>query len=290
MRRIDVPSADFSPDAGPAPMLQWIEIANLVVDDSYQRELKIGNWKAIRRIARDFSWSRFSPVFVAPVEGGAFAIIDGQHRTHAAAMCGMTAVPCQVVQMTREEQAASFAAVNGLVTKVTLWQILKAAVAAGEGWAVACAEACTDAGCTLMLSNSQTDDKKPGQIYPVALIRNHVAAGRRAAVTLALRSLRRSEFGADAAAYSNEVIRPLIDAVAERPWLVEARTDLSSFLDEFDIWRALDAAQDLVKQKRRQGVVGISRWDIAAANIGEGLDRAFPRRMALPPVAREAAE
>ena len=117
---------------GSAPILQWVKIVDLVVDDRYQRDLKFGNWKAIRRIAQNFKWSRFSPVFVAPVEGGKFAIIDGQHRTHAAAICGFSEVPCQVVHMSRDEQAAAFAAVNGLVTKVTLWNIYKAALVAAE--------------------------------------------------------------------------------------------------------------------------------------------------------------
>lgn len=124
-------------DPGAAPMLQWLPISSLVVDDGYQRDLKAGNWKAIRRIAAAFSWSRFSPVFVAPVEGGLYAIIDGQHRTHAAALVGIDTVPCQIVQMDPREQAASFAAINGLVTKVTIWNIYKAALAAGEAWAAA---------------------------------------------------------------------------------------------------------------------------------------------------------
>ena len=148
MRSIDVSKlkrpANVNP--GPAPMLQWIRIEQLVVDDSYQRDLKAGNWKTIQRIAEAFRWSRFSPVFVAPVEGGRFAIIDGQHRTHAAAICGFAEVPCQVVQMSLEEQAASFAAVNGLVTKVTLQQIFKAALTAGETWAIECDRICRDAG------------------------------------------------------------------------------------------------------------------------------------------------
>ena len=267
---------------GPAPILQWIKIADLVVDDRYQRELKFGNWKAIRRIAGQFKWSRFSPVFVAPVEGGKFAIIDGQHRTHAAAICGFSEVPCQIVQMSIEEQAASFAAVNGLVTKVTLWQIYKAALTAGEKWAVDCANLCEEAGCELMTGNSGTDEKKPGEIYCVALIRAHVAQGHSGHIGAALAGLRKSEFGQDAAAYSNEVLKPLFAAMCERPWLAKQGVDLTNFFDEFDIWRALDDSIELAKQKRRQGAIGISRYDIAAANIGEGLDRAFPQRMALP--------
>ncbi len=267
---------------GPAPILQWIKISDLVVDDRYQRELKFGNWKAIRRIAAQFKWSRFSPVFVAPVEGGKFAIIDGQHRTHAAAICGFSEVPCQIVQMSVEERAASFAAVNGLVTKVTLWQIYKAALTAGEAWATDCAKLCEDAGCELMTNNSGTDDKKPGEIFCIALIRAYVAQGHSRAIFAVLSGLRQSEFGQDATAYSNEVLKPLFSAIVERPWLVKQGVSFVKFFDDFDIWKALDDSIELAKQKRRQGAIGISRYDIAAANIGEGMDKAFPQRMALP--------
>lgn len=269
-------------DPGPAPMLQWINIDDLVVDDSYQRDLKGANWSAIRKIAARFKWSRFSPVFVAPVEGGRFAIIDGQHRTHAAAACGFDQVPCQVVQMNQQEQAASFAAVNGAVTKVTLWNIYKAALTAGEEWAVACDAVCRDAGCELMTANAATDDKKPGEIYAISLIRVPVATGHASSVKLALSGVRRSEFGKDAIAYSNEILKPLIAAVCDRPWLAKSGVDLARFIDDFDAWAALDRAEEFAKRKRREGVIGISRYDIAAAEIGEGLDRAFPQRMAMP--------
>ncbi|MBV5268721.1 MAG: ParB N-terminal domain-containing protein [Afipia sp.] len=161
---------------GPAPMLQWLKIADLVIDDSYQRELRRTNWTAIRKIASAFTWSRFSPVFVAPVEGGKYAIIDGQHRTHAAAMCGFEDVPCQIVQMSAAEQADAFAAVNGMVTKITSLQIFKAALAAGSGWATELRDLAQKAGCEVRTSNGSSDAKRPGQIYAVSAFR--VLAGR----------------------------------------------------------------------------------------------------------------
>lgn len=284
MRLIDLGTAKpvAAREPGPAPMLQWLDIADLVVDDSYQRELKPGNWRAIRRIAESFLWSRFSPVFVAPVEGGKFAIIDGQHRTHAAALCGHVAVPCQIVQMSHAEQAASFAAVNGLVTKVTPWNILKAAIAAGEPWALACAAACEAANCRLMTANASADAKRPGEIYALSLVRNFVERGQGGVVTLCLGGLRRSEFGEQAAAFSNEVLKPLFYAVGERPWLVGEQVDLAAFLDGFDVYAALDRAEEFAKVKRRQGVVDVSRYDLVGADIGDALDKAFPRRMAGP--------
>jgi hypothetical protein len=53
---------------------------------------------------------------VAPVEGGQFAIVDGQHRTTAAIRRGQKEVPCQVVQADRAKQAAAYAAVDGNIT------------------------------------------------------------------------------------------------------------------------------------------------------------------------------
>ncbi len=284
MRRIEFANEtkNAKADPGPAPILQWVKIEDLVVDDDYQRELKLSNWKAIRKIAAQFKWSRFSPVFVAPVEGGKFAIIDGQHRTHAAAMCGFKEVPCQIVQMSKEEQAAAFAAVNGLVTKVTLWNIYKAALAASEAWATECAKVCEEAGCRLMVVNRAASDKKAGEIFAVALIKQHVNAGRSEMVGRALTALRKSKFGEDAEAYSNEILRPVLDAVVQRPWLSAAHYDLQKFFDEFDIWSAIDQSTELTKQKKRQGDLSISRYDIASALIGEGLDKAFPQRMAIP--------
>lgn len=272
-------------DPGPAPMLQWLKIADLVVDETYQRDLKPGNWTAIRRIADRFKWSRFSPVFVAPVEGGRYAIIDGQHRTHAAAICGFAEVPCQIVQMSQAEQAASFAAVNGLVTKVTIWNIFKAALVAREKWAVACADVCADPGCRLMTNNATTDQKKPGEIFAIGLIRGHVRAGTAKTATLALKGVRNSEFGKTADAYSNDILKPLLAAVADRPWLVAQGADLARFIDDFDIYAVLDRAGDFAKAKRRQGFANISKFDVSCAEIGEGLDKAFPQRMQIPKVA-----
>lgn len=68
-----------TPDMGAAPMLQWVPIADLVVDDRYQRRIAGAGRSNVRRIAEGFCWSKFAPVIVAPVAGGKFAIIDGQH-------------------------------------------------------------------------------------------------------------------------------------------------------------------------------------------------------------------
>src|SRR5688500_473120 len=105
--------APTPPDTGAAPMLQWLPIDQLVVDDSYQRPIQGGGKVNVQRIAENSRWSRFAPVVVSPVEGGKYAIVDGQHRTTAAALAGMSDVPCQIIVASAREQAEAFSAING---------------------------------------------------------------------------------------------------------------------------------------------------------------------------------
>jgi ParB-like nuclease domain len=85
-QRFSSPASEFSP--GPAPFLEWIETDKLVVDVTYQREIGRRGATNVNQIAENFDWSKFAPVIVAPVEGGQFAIVDGQHRTTAAILRG----------------------------------------------------------------------------------------------------------------------------------------------------------------------------------------------------------
>lgn len=98
---------------------QWIEINQLVVDPSYQRNIgKKGRLNA-NRIMEVVEWSKLAPVVVAPLEGGMLAIVDGQHHTTAALLREIEKVPCQIVYVDRAKQAEAYAAVNGNVTKTT---------------------------------------------------------------------------------------------------------------------------------------------------------------------------
>ena len=137
-------------DLGAKPTLQWIAIADLVVDETYQRRISAEGLRAVRRIASEFDWSFFSPCIVAPIEGRKFAIIDGQHRTTAAAVVGITSVPCLLVLADPRQQAAAFAAINGRVQRASTMQIYHAAKAAGEPWAVSVSEVADAAGVTIL--------------------------------------------------------------------------------------------------------------------------------------------
>jgi hypothetical protein len=159
-----------SVSAGAAPMLQWLKIADLVVDPAYQRPIVGNGRRNVDRIARAFSWSCFAPVVVSPVEGGKYAIIDGQHRTTSAAIVGFDSVPCQIVIAAREDQAAAFKAINGTTTPISQMALHAAALVASETWAVQIAHVCACAQVELLRYPVPADKQASGQTMAVGTI------------------------------------------------------------------------------------------------------------------------
>jgi len=242
LRNINVAGqAAVIPKDQPAPMLEWVSIDKLLIDDSYQRSLAARNWSSIRRIAEDFHWSRFTPVLVAPVEDGLFAIIDGQHRTHAAAICGFKTVPAMVVHMPRTEQAQAFSWVNSQVVRITPHHVYKAALAAAETWALDCRAAVEAADCRLMTSNASSGAKRPGEIFSIGFIKETVLRGHAAAITTALRGIRDFDKGGRVTLYTDYIVRPLIQVLAEDGALRQA--DIAAAFGRHDPFRLLDHAE-----------------------------------------------
>jgi hypothetical protein len=149
--------------AGAAPVLQWMRIADLVVDPAYQRPIVGQGRRNVDRIVRSFCWSCFAPVVVSPVEGGRFAIIDGQHRTTAAAILGIESVPCQIVIAAQEEQAAAFKAINSTITPISQMALHAAALVANEPSAIQMAHVCACADVELLRYPVAVNKQGPGQ-------------------------------------------------------------------------------------------------------------------------------
>lgn len=226
------------------PQIGWIKIADLRIDTRYQRDIERRGLKNIEAIARDFRWSRFTPVLCAPMVDGNFAVIDGQHRTHAALACGFTKVPALIVPMSEREQAEAFAWVNGAVTAITPIQIYKSALAAGLDWAIACDRVVADAGCRLMTSNASAPQKKAGQVFCVGLVKNLVAAGKGHVVTKVLRAIQAAGY-CDPYFYSAAILDPLCATVWDHKHLSAA--ELTQFLmanEITDIQRAVNRLRD----------------------------------------------
>lgn len=252
IRRIEIPQdARMSPAPQATPRLEWVKISDLRVDDRYQRPLGKSNWVRIKKIAANFQWSRFSPLLVAPQEDGGYAIVDGQHRAHAAALCGFKAVPVMIVDIDSREQARSFSWVNDQVTRISTFHIYKAALAAGDDWAVRSKAAVEAAGCILMTCNSSTNNKKSGEIYTIALIRKMIEDKNESMATAGLTALRKYDTGNRVALYSGVLLKPWLMSVAERPQY--AKLPLEAFLEAHDPYRVIDRVSRLRKESGAPG-------------------------------------
>lgn len=236
----------------PQPSLIWVDIADLVIDPRYQRQITPKGRGMIQRIANNWDWRKSQPILVAGSESSKYAVVDGQHRAHAAALCGIRALPAMLVPMSLTEQAAGFAAINRDRVSMTMPQIFRAELAAGTPWAIAARDAVAAAGCTLLTYNPTASKRQPGEIMAINLIRKMVEAGEGEAVTVGLRAIRASETGRErdyygVDAYSGAVLTPWLRALATNQRFLRL-PDLAGMFDQLDIHVMLDTARDAARQ------------------------------------------
>jgi len=258
---------------GAAPMLQWLKIADLAIDPAYQRPIVGKGRRNVLRIARSFSWSFFAPVVVSPVEGGRFAIIDGQHRTTAAALVGLESVPCQVVIAARDEQAAAFKAINGITTPISRMALHAAALVAGESAAVKIAEVCARAEVDLLRYPVPVDKQSPGQTMAVGAIASCLRRYGESTLITALQCVTQTSNNKPGA-LGARAIKALCATLHAAPHWRDSGLALLEALDAIDLMEieklsALDAAS----QK-------INRVQAMSQRIGEEINRRLPRRKA----------
>lgn len=246
-RAIAVPGGIAPRDvsAQSAPMLDWVAIDRLVLDDRYQRPLERKNWDLIGKIAGDFRWSRFAPVLVAPVEGGRFAIVDGQHRAHAAAKIGLERIPAQIVPMDFAAQADAFAWVNSHVRPVTKHALYKAALASGEDWAVRAKAAVEAAGCELATHSPNGALRRPRVVYGIGHVERMIRDGLDDVLRVGLGAIVGSAQADEVELYCAMHMKPWCEVLASNQMFLRDVAALSDFLDAFDLieYRARLSAQ-----------------------------------------------
>jgi len=242
--RFSVPASAFAP--GPAPILEWIAIERLLVDTEYQREIGRRGATNVIQIAEHFDWSKFAPVIVAPVEGGRFAIVDGQHRTTAAMLREIKEVPCQVVQADRAKQAAAYAAVNGNITKTTAQQLYHARLAANDPEALDISSICSSAEVEVLRRNVPLSEMKVGQTQAIgALTRCAKLYGRETLIT-ALQCITQTSDG-NAGFVKATIIEALCQVLHDVPAWRDAGDTLLRAMDKFrfpDAWDQIVAGRD----------------------------------------------
>ena len=226
-------------EAGPAPMLQWLAIAALVVDPAYQRPIARAGRRNVTKIAAGFTWSKFAPVVVAPIEGGRYAIIDGQHRTTAALIAGFDQVPCMVVIADRKGQAEAFTAINGQVTPITPVALHRAKREAGDPQALAIDAVAAAAGVRILGSVKISDQMKAGETLAVGTLSKCLALYGRDHLITALQCVTQTGDGNPGCLHAT-VIRGFCLALEELPAWRESGSQLLEAIDDFDIVTAFD--------------------------------------------------
>ncbi|MEL7090241.1 MAG: ParB N-terminal domain-containing protein [Pseudomonadota bacterium] len=228
-------------------MLEWLPISNLVIDESYQRPLGDKNWAHIRRIAAAFNWAKFQSCLVTPVDGVFFAIIDGQHRTHAAALIGETSVPCLISEMDQRAAALSFTAVNAEVTAISSFHVYRAALTAGEDWACALGDLEPDFGVKVSTFQKSSATKSAGELFCIGLLRRYTSPERLPILRLVIGALSASRLRSDMTAWSQALIKPMLELVEGLPSRPSS-AEVIAFLDGLDLQQIERAVARLKQQ------------------------------------------
>lgn len=240
-------------------MLSWLKIGSLVVNRAYQRDVRRAGRKNVEAIARNFRWSKFAPVVVAPIEGGHYAIVDGQHRTTAAALCGFDQVPCQIVVADQAGQAEAFAAINGQVTPISRVALHRARKESGDVEALAI-EAVAKAGdATVVDYVKPTMQMKAGETLAVGTIAKMLRTYGHDHVVTALQCITRTGDGNPGLLVST-TIKGFCIALDRAPSWRESGGRLLKALDDFDILSTFDECST---GGRRVGMAGFERFALA---------------------------
>ena len=158
----------------PPPKIAWLRLDELVIDESYQRDLSFRGRALIRRLVENWDWNCFKPLSVARCEGGGYEIIDGQHTAIAAATHGaIETLPCLVLDAaTLAQRSKAFIGINRDRVALTPFALFRARLAAEDPEALAVDMALTSVGATLIesVNNNGDSDGRQGLVACVGTL------------------------------------------------------------------------------------------------------------------------
>lgn len=247
------------------PEFRWIETAKLVIDTRYQREIGARGRANIRHMIEKFDWARFGIVTVVEIEGGRFAIIDGQHRATAAHMHpAISKVPCVIIEAGEAEQARTFIRINSAVVAMSPIQMFHAACAAGVADAAGAAACAKEAGVTVMRYPVKREQLEKGATLAAGTLRAAWKAHGAKVLTLALSALAaRDEDGLGLV--NAHSVKALAQALAAR----HLTPQLGEALKEIDFETVEDACQ-LAALQEGGGVAAHFAAEVAAQLDAKG--------------------
>lgn len=125
------------------PVLDWVDIDLLQVDNSYQRNTEgTRSQSIINTIIKGFDWNEFAPLVVAKTPEG-YNIIDGQHRFIAASKLKINKLPCYIIQKAnKDKQADTFVGINKNRVAVNYFALHKARLAKNDELALKIEDFC----------------------------------------------------------------------------------------------------------------------------------------------------
>lgn len=265
---------------GDRPELQWLKIARLRIDPRYQREIGRRGADNILKIAPAFSWAKFTPVVVAPIGSNLFAIVDGQHRTTAAALRGFESVPCVIIAASEAEQADAFVAINANVTAMSPLQLHSARLAAGDKKAVELAEVCRAAGVTICRYPIPSSAIKAGETLAVSTLQGLLNQYGRDLLVAALSCITQTRKG-NPGLIQKPIIQALCTALTDE-WTADLKR-LIFAMQTFDFSAQFNAARAASIDSGRKAAT------ILAGMVGEHLNRAPPAPAEKPVAPRPVA-
>lgn len=160
-----------NPDIGEPPELRWVDPTELLVDESYQRQIREAGIRLIRQIVGAFDWASFEPPLCIETPEG-LKVTNGQHSATAAASHPLvTRIPVMVSrQRDVTAQAKSFLDVNVHRVAVTRTQLYHSAIVAADDEAVAIERIVRDAGIHILKNPPPKAQFKPGDTVSVSTI------------------------------------------------------------------------------------------------------------------------
>lgn len=164
----------FPPPSGRLPTIEWVPIAELELDDSYQRSIETGaSRKLIAAIANRWDWDLLDVLKVSRRPDDRMFVIDGQHRKAAAVMRGdIPQLPCVLKRCDGpEEEARLFVAANRGRKAMSGLDDFRAAVGSGDPEATTIARLIDAAGLHVP-RHYVASAAQPGAIPAVAGLRS----------------------------------------------------------------------------------------------------------------------
>lgn len=158
------------------PRFERANPADLLVDETYQRNLSERSVKLIRKIVAGWDWRTFMPPVVVRTKDG-LHVIDGQHTAIAALTHpAISDIPIMVVKAENvEARARTFLGRNRDRITVTPNQLYAAAVAAGDADAVTIDQVCGRAGVKILKQPPGAGSFKVGETMAISTISSLVS-------------------------------------------------------------------------------------------------------------------